>query len=385
MKTKVHLLTVAYVLLLTIAVRSTADELERCEEMTRFLREKGIAGFVAKASDPGWRVPVMPSAWNVNQVAIAEKRPELRAARTLGSALLDELDKLATDVRKTGEEEELHRLVEICLSSAEWSWGGARAGYCNVLLAHRSLDIAAVGLAKMLVTNERSLERLSAQVVRLREPWTEPASRARLLNFESGTGLFQADSVQAVWGAGRILGRLQVNPRLGEELASIVRDAKRWDTPELREHRAFFEDDDLPGLRPLTTRRVWDAKWHQRSVEGFGLRSVVLSDFLKAVGRFPVKPEEEAITAEQKRSIELEKADLAKRGIELSKHESFYSSPQAAAFDQAWKRYLRRKDAKPGLPYNLDGEAWQAFDQVKHAAFWGEDETMTRHAEDQNP
>jgi hypothetical protein len=296
--------------------------------------------FAAAARAAGWRTPVMPSAWHVEQVAAPESRPALRAARGVGAALARGLSAAAPQGQALPANDALLRHTAALCDVAEWC--AAAEGYGNALLAQRALDLAAVGVARLAAEETFSLDKILPLAARLRRPGADVATRQRILNAEAGAVFFtvadQAD-LERTWAAGARGGGA---------------------------HADFFRDERPGRGEPATLAATWERKWHQRLVDGLEPRSAALAlalvEFRQVTGGFP--------------RLAVPAAGAAGDGAAGDFQLVLPTRAEPAgrrAFQAAWARAqpgASRAMRDPGAAnLRVPNAAWAAFDAVRQGEF----------------
>jgi hypothetical protein len=364
--------TTSLFFILCIAFFAHADEpaeLQRIHDLDAILQRSSVSGLLATANQYRWQAPRIPSKWNVDhRPAVAERRNIDLSAREFGRNLSVQLDTLASTMQSTPPGDELNRQSHLLCDLSNWC--ASTPGYGNLLLAQRSLDLAAVGLAKLTASLDFPLDECEKLAVRMTPAWMSVAARARTLNDEAGTNLFAVGGTQAemerTWGSGGFLMR---EKRAGKSRPQGQELGRGFvETPALKANTDFFEDDES---RPeaFTLVRSWNSKRYERIVNGLELQNVnkalALLKFRAVIGHFPEKLD---LTDEQLRQRDEEIAAYAKLNIRVSKVEEGIALGKAA-FGLAWER---RKDPNP-QENNLDASAWQAYSEVKSSQFLDQD------------
>ncbi len=388
MKTILQILIVVLGVSIVNAQSNTKDELKRIDAMNAALAGGGIPGLLEKANEQSWRVPQIPSQWHVENVSKAEQKPVDVAAREFGKRLAQSLDRAAPSMQQLPAGEPLYNETARLLGFSEWC--AATDGYGNLFLAQRSLDLAAVGVARLVANLGFPIEKIDGLLPRMNPVWMSIETNQRVLNKDAGVVVFpkaERNDMERVWGSGRILMRMKSNPEIQKDLEGrgIAGGLRR--SKAIEDNLSFFDDVEIGQIKPVTLSNLWDYNWHTGIVVGLELQSIqkaeALAEFRKAIGSFPDKP---VFTAQQLRDRERGAAEAAKAGLKVSNMEDSYSSPRAAAFAIAWKNYLEKQVEDLGkLPpsrYNLDSSAFQAYDEVQRGMFFDRDTANKRDHEE---
>jgi len=379
MKTIFQILLVVLGVSIVSAQGNTNDELKRIAAMNAALDGGGIIGLLERANEQSWRVPQIPSKWHVEHVSKAEQKSADVAARGFGKKVAQSLDQAAPLMQQMPAGEPLYNETARLLGLSEWC--AATDGYGNLFLAQRSLDLAAVGVARLAANLDFPAKRIDSLLARLSPKWMSVETNLRVLNQDAGASIFinpNRQEMERVWGSGRIQMRMSRNPETKKttENSGIAKNLYR--SKAIEENLSFFNDVEIGEIQPVTLVNLWDYNWHTGIVIGLELQSIqkakALAEFRKAIGAFPEKP---TFTAQQLRDRERGAAEAAKAGLKVSNMEDAYSLPMAAAFALAWKSYLEKQGEDLGnLPqsrYTLHSNAFQAYDEVQRGAFFDRD------------
>lgn len=362
------------------ACANDVAEMDRILSLDAALRKGGLSELLSVAQQHQWKAPRMPSKWSVEHRPGTDKQGKLdRASREFGLKLAVQLDAVAPVFQDLPPGDELNRKADLLCDLSDWC--ASTPGYGNLLIAQRSLDLAAVGLARLAAFLDFPIAECEKLAARMSPSWMSVEARARTLNGEAGTNLFVVGGTQAemekTWGSGGFLMR--------EKRSHVSRSQGNGpgrgfiETPALKANLDFFERDE-PSEVPLTLVRSWDAKRYERIVNGLELqnanKALALLKFRSVIGSFPEKVE---FSEEQMRRRDEERATYAKMGIKVS---SMYDGMQsgAAAFLHSWDQ---RKDKDP-KDHNLDARAWQAYSEVKSGQFLDQDTRAERMAASTN-
>lgn len=340
MKTIIQILIVVLGVSIVNAQSNTKDELKRIAAMSTALDGGGITGLLEKANEQSWRVPQIPSQWHVENVSKAEQKAVDVAAREFGKRLAQSLDQAAPSMQRLPVGEPLYNETSRLLGFSEWC--AATDGYGNVFLAQRSLDLAAVGVARLAANLDYPIEKIDGLLARMNPAWMSIEANQRVLNQDAAAAIFTAldrDEMERTYGSGQRLLAERSNPQL---LVERKKNPQSWnrliETPQIKANLSFFDGVEVGQVKPPTLVNLWDRNWHLRIINGLELQSVrkakALAEFRRNVGTFPEKP---IFTPEEIATRDQEIADAAKRGMRIVPFEDAYSSPMAAAFAQAWK------------------------------------------------
>jgi hypothetical protein len=389
MKTIIQILIVILGVSIANAQSNTKDEIKRIDAMNSALAGGGINGLLQKANEQSWRVPQIPSQWHVEHVSKPERKPVDIAARAFGKRLAQSLDQAAPSMQQLPAGEPLFNETARLLALSEWC--AATDGYGNLFLAQRSLDIAAVGVARLAANLDFPIGQNDGLLARMNPTWMGIETNQRVLNQDAGAAIFMVlnrDEMERTYGSGQRLLAEQRNPSLFAERQKNSQQWRLFETPALKANLSFFDPAESSQAKPtVTLLTTWDLNWHGALVVGLELQSIrkakALAGFRKAIGAFPEKP---VFTAQQLRDRERGAAEAARAGLKVSNIEDSYSSPRAAAFALAWKSYLEKQGEDLGkLPpsrYNLDSSAFQAYDEVQRGEFFDRDTAnMQQHEE----
>ena len=351
------------------AFASPAEDLARIAALSAELNTNGIAGMLALATRNGLKAPWMPEQWHVeNVIKEAERVGVANAGRNFGADLTKRLDEISGMLHRPVPSEVYHaRAVELC-ELAEWISQPEAVG--NLMLTGRCMDLAAVGVARLVANTNYPIERCEAILERLDglSPQIAPPRRARILDAEADAELFSKcrtdKDLQQVWEAGvrrylraRLLRSQAGGAKFPDGLfagSALVSDSL------LEQRKSFFTEFESPD--PETSRNYrMKENIYQRAVNGVGTRSVVkarsLLEFRKIVVFFPepwVRSEEE--------EMEISKiiADAATRGIKVNRDEDDPRfDPLEYAFQKAWCEKV--KDIKRSNEY---GWAYEAYKEI---------------------
>lgn len=354
------------------AVEQSSDELNRIETLSRALQNGGVTGLLSIAQSNGWACPRMPSKWHVeNRCKSDEWRKVLNEARGLGLAVAIALDGEAADFQTLPVGEKLNRRTSALCDLSEWC--SATTGHGNILLAQRSLDIAAVGLARLIADLDWPLEASERLSFRMTPDWMSVKSRAAVFNDEAGASLFSGheppEELEKMFATGKYM--LDVSRGWKAPFGWRTAQPSRYADKQLFGNNLdFFEFTERDRSVPYTVTEQWNFQAYRRIYLGMELQAVdkalALVGFRNVVGTFPETPEEFHPTEEQKKSI-MREAELNRNlGAKTSRRDqSPYYNPMQEAFKQAWRK-------QPNLPtarYNEYGNAFQAYDEVKRGCF----------------
>jgi hypothetical protein len=351
------------------AFASPADDLARIAALSAELDTNGIAGMLDLATGNGLKVPWMPDQWHIENVIKETERVDVaNAGRNFGTDLTKRLDEVSGILHRPAPSEVYHaKTVELC-ELAEWIGQPEAVG--NLMLTGRCLDLAAVGVARLVANTNYPLERCEVLLERLDglSAQIAPPRRARILDAEADAELFSKcrtdKDLQQVWEAGvrrYLRARLLRSQAEGEKFPDGLFAGSALVSDSLLERRkSFFAIYESPNPETDHNRNRKDNPY-QRVVNGVGTRSIIrahaLFEFRKIVGFFPkpwVRSEEEEREAE--RAI----ADGARFGIKVNRAEDDPRfDPLEYAFKKAWREKV--KDTKRSNEY---GWAYDAYKEI---------------------
>ncbi len=351
-------------------------EMDRIHGLDAALQKGGLSELLSVARQHQWQAPRMPSKWSVeHRPGSDEQRKVDLAGREFGRKLAVQLDAVAPVLQDLAPGDELNRQANLLCDLSDWC--ASTPGYGNLFLAQRCLDLAAVGLARLVASLDFPLAECEKLAARMSPAWMSVEARARTLNDEAGTNLFAVGGTQAemekTWSSGGFLMR---EKRSGISRPQGQEPGRGFiETPTLKANLAFFERDE-PSAESLTLVHSWDAKRYERIVNGLELQNVnkalALLKFRSVIGRFPEKI---SYTEDQLRAREEMRALHEKLGVEANISNNDHVSGKAA-FLYAWDQ-RKNKDPKD---HNLDARAWQAYNEVKTGQFLDQDTRAERMA-----
>jgi hypothetical protein len=366
-----------------LAQDSITAELNRIAAMNAALDGGGIDGFLDQARREAWRVPHIPSQWHVEHVSKPEEKPVDVASRAFGKAVALRLSDESAMMQQMPAEEPLFAATVRLLDLSEWC--SSLEGYGNAFLAQRCLDLAAVGVARLSADLDFPIQKVDRLLGRMEPAWMSPEANLRILNKDAGAVIFTTpdrEEMERIYGSGYRLLAEQRDPALVENRKKSPYKWQLIESPEIRDNLAFFDRLEAGQLGPRTLVNTWDQKLHSAFVVGLGLQTIgkarALVEFRKRIGAFPEKV---VFTAEELRDRERGRTEAAKAGLKITNMEDTYASPMAAAFAQAWRRYLESETSNIGnLPQqrqNLDSAAFQAYSEVRQGKFLDQDSQQT--------
>jgi hypothetical protein len=345
---------VCTVLSVSAAFASPADDLRRVFALTEELNTNGVSGMLALAAKNEWKAPWMPDQWHVENVV---KDPEVAkvadAGRDFGVDLTGRLDEISAELHRPVPAEVFYgHSVEMC-RLAEWVSQPEALG--NLLLTGRCLDLAGVGIIRLVANTNFPVERCEALLETLDKLSVQiaPRRRARILDAEADAKLFArcktTEDLQQVWEAGvrrNLRSGLLRLKGMGSKIPDSVFLGYALVSDSLLEQRkSFFSIFESPD--PLTSHNYREKENpYEKAVVGVESRSPAkahhLLEFRKEVGYFPkpwVRSEEE------KERLEKEITEAAKWGrkiVPMEQDSSF--DPLKTAFQKAW--YQKVRDTK---------------------------------------
>lgn len=387
---KTSYLVIASLLCINVVAHAQSSydkELERIVFIDAALSSGGIVGLLDEVERQSWKAPVIPSQWHAENVSPAESKPIDIAARELGRKLAQLLDESALRIQKLTVGKGLYEKTVRLLILSEWC--ASTDGYGNLFLAQRSLDIGAVGVARLVTDLGFPEETIDSLMNRMNPPWMSADTCQKILNDDAGAKIFESsdrEEMARTYGSGYRFLQEERNPDLRVQRQKNPQQWNLVKSQEIMSNLSFFDKVRTSQVRPVTLVSLWDDNWHLRIITGLELQSVrkaeALAAFRSAIGEFPGKP---AFTEEQLRERERGAAVAAKAGLKVVSMEEVYSSPQAAGFAQAWDNYLvetfgSRVDA-PEKMQNLDSTAFQAYNEVRRGIFYDQDTANRKHYE----
>lgn len=366
-----------------LAQDSMTVELNRIAAMSIALSGGGIDGFLDQSRREAWRVPSIPSQWHVENVSKPEEKPVDVAARAFGKALALRLAEEAVTMQQLPADEPLFAATVRVLDLSEWC--GSLEGYGNAFLARRCLDLAAVGVARLSADLDFPIEQIDRLLGRMEPAWMSPEANLRILNKDAGAVIFTTpdrEEMERIYGSGYRLLAEQRNPALVQNRKTSPYRWQLVESPAISENLSFFDRPEAGQLGLTTLVNTWDKNWHSAFIVGLGLQSIgkarALVEFRKRIGAFPEKV---IFTAEELRDRERGRAEAAKAGLKVTNMEDAYSSRMAAAFAQAWRRYLESETKNIGnlspQRQTLHAAAFQAYSEVLQGKFLDQDSQQT--------
>lgn len=335
------------------AFATPAKNVEQVAELTTSLESGGVAGMLATAKTNGWDCPWIPDKWHVkNVVEDAEIVKVASAGREFGVRLAVELEKAAESFQHISPSQSLYeKSMEMCELS---EWVNKPDGIGNLLLTGRCLDLASIGLGRLVADMNIPLETCQTLAGRIRGngKLIDVPRRAEILDLESGAKFFSKcrsdDDMQRAWV-----------------------DGARGDG-SIKE--GFFAHVWRP-VPPTVLNLIKKGSSHAVACAGVGSRSTIkalgLLDFRREIGYFPkpwVRSEEERII------LEKEIALYEKFGAKITPAENDHSfDPLREAFDRAWRKKV--PDMKRINEY-IDG--FNAYKEISEGRFFDEDTNMLR-------
>lgn len=304
-----------------------------------------------------FRMPHLYSSWNLTNIPREDsvEKGRLMAARDFGGALFLRMEDWAAQMKAAKPAAEPAKQF---MDLADWLMKSP--GYGNFFMAKRCHEIAAYGIARALADTNCPVDGVHNQFPRFDASWKRPTGRAKILNDDVGSRLFEVPSgdemaqqqyLERVWNIGKAMvvkystpemqAAFEGHPPKGmEDVSEMVR---RWylgayETPFMREHVSFFKDDGK------VSAKNWNANDHETLIVPYQEpqlpRLKCLAQFRVAIGHFPgdYVPSEDPATSKQK-----------------------------AAFIQAWTDYRKQK----GLPEDASVAvtAWEVYRDIMAGNF----------------
>jgi hypothetical protein len=372
--------TIFFVLSAYLAVAADTDESGRIARMSETLQKGGIEKFMEAVREARWPAPRMPSKWFVDGLKEddAEKRL-LQAARDLGSQLAVQLDVCAQEQQMLPPGGGLFHRTQLICDVGDWCAG--TAGYGNVFLARRCLDLGAVGLARLTASLDFPITDCEKLVARMAPEWMGMAYRLRVLNGEAGTNLFvnaglTNEELDWQWAIGWTMRK---NAERG--LPNGKKDSPNpafVNVAAFTNNIGFFTSYELPP-KPITLSRSWGSRQHRLIAMGLELQSVnkalAFWEYRSIVGFFP----EKFIRSEEERlQLERDIKEAAKWGTKITPMENDPSfDPIKESFRRAWLARAGRDKEKD----NYYVFAVQSYHETKEGRFYDRDTAQIRSNE----
>lgn len=341
----------------SVAFANSTEDLKQIAALSAALESGGSAKMLAVAGGNGWNCPWIPDRWHVDNVV---KDPEVakvaNAGREFGIRLARELEKTAEVFQTLPSGQPLLEKSTAMCGVAEWV--NKPDGIGNLLLTGKCLDLASVGLGRLVADIGFPLETCQTLAGKIREDGKliDVPRRVEILDFEHGTDFFgkcrSDDDLERAWVAG------------------AQRDG--------RNKNGFFEHVQHPDP-PTVANRMLMGRNHRNALAGVRGRSMTkalgLLDFRREIGYFPepwVRSEDERII------LEREIALYAKFGAKITPAEDDPSfDPLKVAFDKAWHKKV--SDINRSNDY-VDG--FYAYKEISEGRFFDEDTAMIRLKQD---
>lgn len=361
-----------------MSIADSAPELKRIEILGDTLQVGGITGLLEAATANGWEAPWMPNRWHIeNQIKDSEYIKVANAGREFGIKLARRLELDAPQFQNLLPEAELCELSHRLCSLSEWV--SKPDGIGNLLLAGRSLDLASVGMGRLVANTNFPIvacEKLAAQV-KVGEARLGVPRRAEILNAETSSTIFSdcqdQKTIRRIWEAGvrrNLRGRFLSSQEQGMRVPAMAFfEDNIVPTALLESRKSFFEKSPYPSpstcLNLLTSgqnNEVAVAGVSSKTTE----KALALLKFRKMVGYFP----EKWVRSEAERILlENEIAEAAKWGRKITPHEKDTSfDPLKLAFKLAWN--AKNTDKTDSLGYS---SAVQAYEEIAAGCFFDTD------------
>lgn len=335
------------------AFANPAEDLERIAVLSATLESGGIAGMLAAAGGNGWVCPWIPDKWHVeNVVKDTEVAKVADAGRDFGIRMARELEKAAEDFQTLPPGRLLLEKSTAMCGLAEWV--NKPDGIGNLLLTGKCLDLASVGLGRLVADIGFPLESCQTLAGRIRGDGRliDVPRRVEILDFEHGTDFFgkcrSDEDLERTWVAG----------------------ARR----DGRNGNGFFAHVLRP-VPPTVANLIQKGSNHEVACAGVRGRSMTkalgLLDFRREIGYFP-KPW--VRSAEGWKRLKEEIAEAAKWGITMTPAEESPSfDPLREAFQRTWREKV--PDIKRSNDYI---DAFYAYKEISEGRFFDEDTAMIR-------
>ncbi len=354
-------MTSILLLLLLLATRDAVSEPLRADDLkglTPEIPRVSMSHFSRFMASNRYDMVAIRSTWHAdNMLPTHSDNRRIAAARDFGGALFLRMEGWATEMRGgTPTAESAKQFMDLA------DWLMKSPGYGNFFMARRCHEISADGIARALADTHCPLEVITNLFPRFEAWWKTPAGRAKILNDDVGSRLFdvpiedekaQQQYLERVWNIGKTMvvkystpemqAAFEGNPPKGMEDVSIM--VRRWylgayETPFMREHVSFFKDDGK------VSARNWNANDHEALIVPYQEpqlpRLRCLAAFRAAIGHFPG---------------------------EFEPNEAPATSKQKAAFIQAWAADRKQKSLPDDTGVAVT--AWEVYRDVMSGAFPG--------------
>jgi hypothetical protein len=365
------------------AFASPADDLAQIAALSAELSTNGIAGMLAFASRSGLKAPWMPFKWHVEN---KEKDPDrikvANEGREFGVLLANKLDHVAEDFQRLPPNDELLALSGKLCELSEWIDGSDGIG--NLLLAGRCLDLASVGLGRLVANLDFPLAKCETlgDGIRSCMDAIDFERRAAVLDAEIGDRVFSGcrnqREMRQVWEAGKrrnVREELLKSKSEGMDLPeNLFREDSIAPTSRLDSNKSFFAAVPFP--RPSTTLNLLkEGSNNMMGLVGGGVRTfekaLGLLDFRREIGCFP---EPWVMSKEEREQLEKEIVEAAKWGIKINPIDEAPSfDPLDEAFQRAWHEKI--PDVKRSNDYV---DAFHAYKEISENRFFDEDTALIR-------
>jgi len=353
------------------------------------LQQKGVSAMMDAVQKNGWAVPYIPSQWHVEHVSRLDQKQTDGAAREFGDALAKQLVSVAVTMQQLPVGDDLYeQTLKLCALS---DWCSSVDGYGNVLLAQRALDLAAVGVARLVASPDFPLDKAKQLSARMQPSWMSGDSGMRILNNDAGTTIFEStdrDTMEKTFGSGQRLLAEQRNPQLYVERQKNAIQWRLMETPEIKANLSFFDEPNVSSAFAETLVNNWNRNRHSILVEGLQLQTIIkaqaLAEFRGDIGSFPT---DASFTGSELSKIKEWSEDFFKKHQikRVVTPQGSFDSLGEAAFAKAWQDYLRKSTVNlaelPPQRLNLNATAWQAYNEVKNGEFLDHDSSQLRHSE----
>jgi hypothetical protein len=335
-----------------LATVNAGTRLQELEQANAILASDRLFELLEIAHRNQWKMWALHSEWAIARMPVGEDKLVAERAAAFGGALSRQLDRLALALRSPvanrQDEQTAFWLAELS------RWIASSHGSGNALLAERSLDLATLPLARLVLNGETTASRLQEYRTILTPDWAGVVYRAEVLNAESGrrvfdpkgtseelTSAYEREAGASVW---KMLAKAGLNPDSNPLLKSLPHPDSAQD------QTGFFEHEDLPA-QPTTTNILGMKNAGMVAAglaDGNARDLLALIDYRLRAGHLPDVPQ----------------------GKEASR-----------VFDDAWKAQLTLAELKNDELRTLGGTAGRAFERIKTGQFIDQDSFYSRRSE----
>jgi hypothetical protein len=332
---------------------SPIKTLDQVSALSATLNSEGIEEMLVVAERNTLDCPWIPDRWHVeNKVKNPEVTKLADASREFGVKLAKELEKCALDFQAIPPSEPLLEKSMLMCELAEWV--SKPVGIGNLLLTGRCLDLASVGLGRLVADIDFPLESCQTLAGKIQKGFQliDVPRRAEVLDFEYGETFFRKcrsdDDLQWAW-------------MIGAQRDGVGK-------------KSFFVRIPYPIL-PTVANLIQTGGNHQIALAGVRRMSMTkalgLLDFRREIGYFP-KPWMRS--EEEWERLNKEITEAAKWGRKITPEEKSPSfDPLREAFQRTWREKV------PDIKRNNDYiDAYYAYKEIMEGKFFDEDTRMIR-------